>query len=228
MELNEAFVAHPEIRYINMWSALREIHRHALRVGGTPMHAALAAHRGRGVLIAATGDTGKSTCSRRLPRCWQSLCDDQALVLRDPDGGFRVHPFPTWSDHLWRESKNSWAVERAVPLSAIFFLEQASIDRVVPLGDPSEAVLSVFGAAKQVWEPFWERMAPEEKMETSSTLFHNASEIAAAIPCYRLSATLDGEFWRGMEEALDRKVTLPHSAGPLPCRCDSRKGDPGR
>ena len=229
MELNEAFVAHPEIKYINMWSALREIHRHALRAGGTPIHAALAAHHGRGVLIAGPGETGKSTCYRRLPGYWQALCDDQALVLRDRAAGLlKVHPFPTWSDHLWRESKNSWAVERAVPLSAIFFLEQASIDKVVPLGDPSEAVLSVFGAAKQVWEPFWERMAPEEKIKTSSTLFHNASEMAAAIPCYRLSATLDGEFWKEMEEALDRKVTSPHGAGPLPCRCGSRTGDPGR
>jgi len=200
MEINEEFVAHPEIKYINMWSALREIHRHALRAGGTPMHAALAAHHGRGVLIAAPGETGKSTCCRRLPGYWQALCDDQTLVLRDLDGDFRVHPFPTWSDHLWRESKKSWAVERAVPLSAIFFLEQASIDKVMPLGDPSEAVLSVFGAAKQVWEPFWERMAPEGKVKTSSTLFHNASEIAAAVPCFRLSATLNGEFWREMEK----------------------------
>ena len=204
MELNEAFVAHPEIRYINMWSALREIHRYALKAGGTPMHAALATHHGRGVLIAAPGETGKSTCCRRLPGVpWQAFCDDQTLVLRDRDGGFRAHPFPTWSDHLWRESKKSWAVERSVALSAIFFLEQASADRAVPFNDPAEAVLSVFGAAKQVWEPYWERVSSEEKMKASSLLFHNTSEIAAAIPCFRLSATLNGEFWKEMEAALD-------------------------
>ena len=171
--LNEAFLAHPEIKYINMWSALREIHRHALNAGGTPIHAALASHRGRGVLIAAAGETGKSTCSRRLPEGrWQAICDDQALVMRDTDGDFRAHPFPTWSDHLWRDSQNSWAVDRAVPLSAIFFLEQASTDKVAPLGDPSEAVLSVFGAAKQVWDPYWERVTPDEKKEASSGILH--------------------------------------------------------
>jgi len=229
MELNEVFVAHPEIRYINMWSALREIHRHTLRAGGTPMHAALGAHHGRGVLIAAPGETGKSTCCRRLPGGrWQALCDDQALVLRDRNGGFRAHPFPTWSDHLWRESKKSWAVERSVALSAIFFLEQASTDKAVPFNDPAEAVLSVFGAAKQVWEPYWERMSSDEKMKASSTLFHNASEMAAAVPCFRLSATLDGEFWKEMEEALERKVTSPHNADLLPCRYGSRTSCPGR
>ena len=199
MELNQALITHPEIKYINMWSALREIHRHALMVGGTPMHAAMAELRGKGVLIAAPGEGGKSTCCRRLPHYWQAICDDQALVLRDPKGGFQVHPLPTWSDHLWRESKRSWAVGRAVPLSAIFFLEQSSIDKAVAFSEPGEAVLSVFGAAKQVWEPFWERMAPEEKMKTSSTLFHNTSEMAAAVPCFRLSATLEGEFWKEME-----------------------------
>jgi len=183
--------------------------------GGTPMHAALAAHHGRGVLIAAPGETGKSTCCRRLPGDWQALCDDQALVLRAPDGGFRVHPFPTWSDHLWRDSENSWTVERAVPLSAIFFLEQASTDRAMPVGDPAEAVLSVLGAAKQVWEPYWERVSSDEKMKASSLLFHNTSEIAAAVPCFRLSATLEGEFWKEMEAVMDQTVTSPHSAGPL-------------
>lgn len=213
MEFNEAFVAHPEIKYINMWSALREIHRHALGAGGTPMHAALAAQHGRGVLIAAPGETGKSTCCRRLPGYWQALCDDQSLVLKDRNGGFRVHPFPTWSDHLWRESKKSWAVERAVPLSAIFFLEQASGDKAEPFNDPAEAVLSVFGAAKQVWEPYWERMSPDEKTKASSLLFHNTSEMAAAVPCFRLSATLEGEFWKEMEDALDLVVTSPRSSG---------------
>ena len=204
MELNEAFVAHPEIKYINMWSALREIHRYALGAGGTPVHAALASHHGRGVLIAAPGETGKSTCCRRLPGVpWQALCDDQTLVLKDHNGSFRAHPFPTWSDHLWRESKNSWAVERAVPLSAIFFLEQASTDRAAPVSDPAEAVLSVFEAAKQVWSPCWERVSSDEKKNASSLLFHNVSEIAGAVPCFRLKATLDGEFWKEMEDALN-------------------------
>lgn len=199
MELNEEFVEHAEIRYINMWSALRELYRHALATGGTPIHAALAEIDGRGVLIAGAAETGKSTCYRRLPGYWNALCDDQALVMRDGKGDYMVHPLPTWSDHLWQELKKSWNVERAVPLSAIFFLDQSSLDEAVPLSDPAKAVLMIFDAAKQVWEPVWERIESNEKREQSSTLFRNASEMAGVIPTYRLRATLDGEFWKEME-----------------------------
>ena len=206
VELNEEFIEHPEIRYINMWSALRELHRFALTTGGTPIHATLAEIDGRGVLIAGAAETGKSTCYRRLPGYWNALCDDQALIVRDGKGDYMVHPFPTWSDHLWRESKKSWNVERAVPLSAIFFLEQSSTDEAVPVNEPADAVLMIFGAAKQVWEPVWDRMELNEKRGQSSTLFHNASEMAGIVPAYRLRATLDGEFWKEME-----RVSVPQS-----------------
>ncbi len=146
MQLNKKFIMHPEIRYIYMWSALREIHRHAIGGGGTPIHAALAVHQGKGVLIAASGGTGKSTCCQRFPGYWQVLCDDQVLVLLDPKNRFKVHPFPTWSDCLWREGKNNWPVEQAVPLSAFFFLEQSYKDCIVQMKNQSEAVLSVFRA----------------------------------------------------------------------------------
>jgi len=205
MDLNEAFVAHPEIKYINMWSALREIHRYALiKADGTPMHAALAAYQGRGVLIAAPGETGKSTCCRRLPGYWQTLCDDQALVLRDRNGGFRAHPFPTWSDHLWRESKNSWTVERTVPLAALFFLEQAAVDEVLPLNEPTQTVLKLFQSAKEIWEPAWARIERKEKAGQLSMLFRNVSQLGRVVPAFRLRATLDGEFWKEMEAVLDR------------------------
>ncbi len=201
MELNEAFLDHEEIRYINMWSVLRELHRHALSKGGTPIHATLASLEGRGVLIAGAGGTGKSTCYARLPDYWERLCDDQALVLHIGDGNFRVHPFPTWSDYLWRESKKQWHVERSVPLQAVFFLEQAQRDEVVPLTEPSEAVLKWLEAAKQVWQPIWSKMERKEKNVQSTLLFDNVTRMARAVPAYRLRATLGGEFWKVMQRS---------------------------
>ena len=200
VELHQNFLDHEEIRYINMWSVLRELHRHALSRGGTPVHATLATLDGKGVLIAGAGGTGKSTCYSRLPVYWDRLCDDQALVLHMEDGHFRVHPFPTWSDHLWRESKKQWNVEKSVPLKAVFFLEQAQKDEAVPLKDPSEAVLKCLEVAKQVWQPVWSKVEREEKKAQSAMLLENVTRMARVIPTYRLRATLDGEFWKEMEK----------------------------
>jgi SynChlorMet cassette protein ScmC len=199
VELSEAFLDHREIRYINMWSALREIHRHALLNGGTPVHAALVSLKGKGVLIAGPGGTGKSTCYEHLPDYWDRLCDDQALVLRMKDGHFRVHPFPTWSDHLWRESEKRWLVERSVPLKAAFFLEQAPRDEVLPLKNLSEAVLKYLESAKQMWRPVWAKVEKGEKSIQSVMLFDNITRMVHAVPAYRLRARVDGEFWKKME-----------------------------
>lgn len=200
VELHRDFLDHEEIRYINMWSALRELHRHALSQGGTPVHATLAALDGKGVLIAGAGGTGKSTCYSRLPHYWEPLCDDQALVLPTGNGDFRVHPFPTWSDHLWRESKKQWHVERSVPLKAVFFLEQAPKDEVLPFEAPSEALLKCMEAAKQAWQPIWSKMERAERNAQSATLFDNLTPMARLIPAYRLQATLNGEFWKEIEK----------------------------
>jgi len=202
IELHETFLDHPEIRYINMWSALREVHRHALFNGGTPVHATLAALNGRGVLIAGPGGAGKSTCYARLPDEWERLCDDRALMVRTPEGGYRAHPLPTWSDHLWRASERRWDVERSVPLTAIFFLEQAPKDEATPLKDPAEAVLEFLDAARQVWQPLWSRLEGEERRAQSSLLFDNVSRAARAVPAYRLRATLRGRFWEEMERKI--------------------------
>jgi len=202
MELNAEFLEHGEIKFINMWSALREVFRYVLAAGGTPMHAALAEIHDQGVLIAGPGDSGKSTCCRRLPDYWHSLCDDQALIVLNKNGRYKVHPLPTWSDHFGKDSFKSWQVERAAPLSAIFFLEQAERDEAVALQKQDQAILMVFEAAKEVWRPVWDKAGAKETIKQSSDLFHNAAEIAGSMPAYRLRATLHGKFWKEMERVL--------------------------
>lgn len=165
------------------------------------MHATLVALEGKGVLIAGAGGTGKSTCYSRFPNYWDRLCDDQALILRVGDGNFRVHPFPTWSDYLWRESEKQWHVERSVPLKAVFFLEQAPEDEAVPLKDPTEVVLKYFDAAKQVWQPIWSKVEREEQVFQSTLLLDNVTEMPRTVPAFRLRASLNGEFWVKIEKA---------------------------
>jgi len=201
VELNEAYIGHPEIKYIDMWSALRAIHRHAIRHGGGPVHAALAEREGKAILIAAAGDTGKSTCCRRLPGPWRGLCDDQALIVCRPAGGYGVHPLPTWSDYLWRTSANTWDCGHAARLCAVFFLRQASEDAVEPL-PPSEGAVELFCSAKEVLASYWSRLEDQEKRRQSERLFHNALEMAKHVPAFTLHATRHGQFWEAVERVL--------------------------
>ena len=156
VELNKNFIDHKEIKIINMWSSLRVIYRHYINKSGGPIHAALAEFKNKGILIAASGGTGKSTCSKRFPDYWNTLSDDTALIVRHKSDNFRVHPMPTWSDHLWSTKLSTFRSSYSVGLSALFFLEQASVDEVVPLQKIC-AANKIFDSFKQIWESYWER-----------------------------------------------------------------------
>ncbi len=72
---------HPQIAVINMLNVLNVMYEQAVQTGGLPFHAALVERHGRGVALAAPGDTGKSTCARRIPPPWTALCDDETLIV---------------------------------------------------------------------------------------------------------------------------------------------------
>ena len=194
---------------INMWIALQPIFQQALKTGGLPLHGALLELEGKGVVIAAPGGTDKSTCSRRVPSYWKPLCDDELLVVPDREKGYRAHPFPTWSDYLWRGSEQKWDAGYSVPLRAIFFLEQAETDDVIPVGQ-GQAAMSINYSATQVCRKFWMNVDHDNKRELNRQLFINAGEMAKAIPAYRLKATLDGRFWEEIERRLDHRQPGSH------------------
>ena len=201
VELNKDFLKHDEIKYINMWSSLRPIYKYYINNGGGPIHAASAELNGKGILIAASGGTGKSTCSIRLPDYWNSMVDDTALVVKNKNNQYCIHPMPTWSDHLWNKSKTVANTSHSVPLSAIFFLEQSKEDSVIPLTN-SSAVQKLFESNKQTWENFWEKIDLKEKQKMRTSIFNNVFEMAREIPCYTLNATLHGKFWEEIEKVL--------------------------
>jgi SynChlorMet cassette protein ScmC len=191
-----------EIQFLSMWYTLLPIYQRSICLGGLPFHAGLVELDGRGVLLAAPGDKGKSTSCRRLPEYWRTLCDDEALVVADRHKKYRAHPFPTWSEYLWKRSEKTWNVQYSLPLSAIFFLEQAKNDSVEPLGDGHAAVLMT-ESASQIYEKFWRRSDQKDQREFREELFNNACTMAKKIPCYRLYVNLHGRFWEKMEEVLE-------------------------
>ncbi len=186
---------------IRMWLALHPIYQRAQESGGLPLHAALVARNGMGVLLAAQGGVGKSTCSRRLPPRWRALSDDETLVVRDDQKRFFAHPFPTWSDHLWRGSTQTWNVQKHLPLSAIFFLEKADTDKVVSLSQ-SQAAVSINESATEVCRRGWRNMEQNRQRRAKEQLFSNACELAKRVPAFKLRFSPNGRFWEEMEKAL--------------------------
>jgi SynChlorMet cassette protein ScmC len=192
-----------EIQIVNMWYSLLPIYQQSISKGGLPFHAGLAELDGHGILLAAPGDTGKSTCCRRLPEYWRPWCDDEVLVVLDKQKTYRAHPFPTWSDYLWKQSRRTWNVQNSVQLSAVFFLEQSDADELISIGEGEAAVLMT-ESATQVCEKFWRGADKEDQKRFRKELFNNACEIAKKIPAYRLRVRLDGKFWEKIEQVLGR------------------------
>ena len=68
--------------------------------GGLLIHGALAKKNNQGIILAGPSDAGKTTASLRLPSSWTSLSDDCTLIVRDDNGQYHAHPWPTWSSFL--------------------------------------------------------------------------------------------------------------------------------
>jgi len=187
--------------YTTMWYSLQYIYNRSMQCGGLPFHAACMELDGQGVLLAATGGTGKSTCYRRVPEYWKPLCDDEALVVLNKQGQYRVHPFPTWRDYLEKRANNTWDVQYSVPLSGIFLIEQAESDEVKQLGTGQAAVL-ISESAYQVCFRHYQILDGEEKRRFWKQIFDNACKIAEKIPVFRLRVSLHGQFWKEIEKSI--------------------------
>lgn len=190
-----------ELDILRMMLALYPIIERAQYYGGMTFHAALVERSGTGILLAAPGNTGKSTCCRRFPNPWQPLCDDETLVVKNDEGRYLAHPLPTWSDYLLKRSGEARRVEEYVPLSALFFLEQAEADEVTPVGQGQTAVL-ITQSAMEVYYPKWNNLDSERLRGVKKMLFENACELAKAVPAFRLRASLTGRFWEKIESVL--------------------------
>jgi SynChlorMet cassette protein ScmC len=188
---------------IPMGDALMPIYNQVIARGGLPLHAALVQYRKCGILVAASGGGGKSTCAHRLPLPWKSLSDDAALIVPGEGNGYRVHPMPTWSEYAFGRSMATWHVEEHLPVSSVFFLEKALCDAAVPVGQ-AESAVSLYHAAASGYGamPTGPRSYSIEK-QIQARIFENSCELARAVPCYLLKVSLTGRFWEEMERVLE-------------------------
>ena len=186
---------------VRMWQSLHPIYARVIEDGGLPFHAGMAAWNGRGALFAASGGTGKSTCCRRRPPPWKALCDDETLIVKDKQGAYMAHPFPTWSEYLFQRSEKTWDVGQYAPLSALFFLEQAERDEVAPIG-AGKASIYILESSTQICRRDWRHLDKKEEARRKTALFDNACNLAREVPSYILRVSLTGEFWKLIEEVM--------------------------
>ncbi len=186
---------------LSMRLSLYPIYRQAQESGGLPFHAGLVERDGKGILLAAPAETGKSTCCRRLPPPWKALCDEETLVLSNNAEHYIAHPFPTWSDYFRKRFEHTWNVQRHLPLSAIFFLERAEDDEAVPVGQGESAVF-MHQSAMQVCHRYWNSLDHDQVKTLKKKLFDNACELAKTVPAFKLRVSLNGRFWEKIEEVL--------------------------
>jgi hypothetical protein len=185
---------------------IHTIYRHVPRSGGLVLHSAIAAFNGTGVLLLGSSGAGKSTSCRRLPPIWQRMGDEEALILPNDRGQYLGHAFPTWSNFVRERGERSWAVERCVPLAAIFLLQKAETDEVTPVGK-GEAALWINNSTMEVWDPDSKgcpNLAGDTEWPPRRMLFENACAIAGSVPAFILRVSLAGRFWEEIERALSR------------------------
>ncbi len=196
-----------------MRDALFVVHRQLVRCGGLPLHAALVEKSGMGLAIAGPGGMGKSTLCNNLPSPWNVLCDDESLIVRDESEGWLAHPAPTWSDRLSGRSQETWNIHRNVPLGAVFFLERADSEEVVPLA-PADAAARINLSASQVYRRNLWDLNPSIRRVLRRQLFSNACDMAGKVPAFVLRSSRFGKPWEPIEEVLEHVKTVYRTARP--------------
>jgi SynChlorMet cassette protein ScmC len=169
--------------------------------GGVLVHGALAEKDGKGVILAGPGDAGKTTASRRLPFPWKSLSDDCTLVVRDANGKYHAHPWPTWSTFMFGGTGDSWNVQHSVPLKAIFQLTQNKKDFVEPLGQ-GKAACMLNESAEQAWMALLNNIEYEQLAAMSLQRFNNICKLVKTVPAHLLHISREGSFWEEIEQEL--------------------------
>jgi len=173
---------------------------HAQPPGYLLIHGALIEYEKQGFLLAGPGGEGKSTASRRIPPPWQAHSDDATLLVRDSQGGFWAHPWPTWSDFFYGGKGGSWDVKLALPLKAINFINQADQDQTQVTGE-GEAVCLLLEVVEQASRVADRDMDVQERRDSNLMRFEVITQLTKSIPCFKLGMTKTGAFWHEIERA---------------------------
>lgn len=169
--------------------------------GGLLIHGGLAEKNGVGIILAGPGEVGKTTASKRLPPPWTSLSDDSTLIVRDKNGLYHAHPWPTWSTFMFGGKGGSWDVQHSVPLKAIFLLHQNEKDHIEPIGK-GQAVCMLNETSEQIWWMLANGFDDQKRQLLNLQRFNNICQLTKTIPGYILHISKNGSFWQEIDRVL--------------------------
>jgi len=196
---------------IQMMDLAKAIAIETIPAGGLLIHGALAERDGFGVILAAQSGTGKTTASNRLPSQWHSLSDDATLVVRDGAGNYFAHPWPTWSRFFDNGGGGSWEVERALPLSAIFFLSQSPEDHTEPINAGETAAYLMESVNQIMGMPALMGFTPAEFVSLCKMELATVGTLVKEIPAYILHISMTGRFWEEIDLVLAYRTGDGHA-----------------
>lgn len=147
------------------------------RQRGFLLHAATVVNKGRAYIFAGRSGTGKSTVASLSPK--DSVLTDEISLLKFVDDAWHAFGTPFWGEF------RAQGANVHVPVAGVYFLSQASEDRVESLS----ARESLRAMLPNVL--FFSR-----EHEMTESLLSLASEFLGSLPCYRLFFRKDCRFWK--------------------------------
>ncbi|MFO7685071.1 MAG: SynChlorMet cassette protein ScmC [Desulfobacterales bacterium] len=169
--------------------------------GGVLLHGALASWKSKGVLLCGASGSGKTTASNRLPSPWRSLSDDATLLVRDRQGRYWAHPWPTWSRYLSKKENPIQPLAGPVRLQAICFLKKSVKDRISN-ASPKGSIVRLMAASEQAVNLMAEIMPVAQRNRQRIDRLDLCCDLARRIPIFHLSVSLTGKFWELVERTL--------------------------
>ncbi len=132
---------------------------------------------GKGFLFVGHSGAGKSTIATLLQDKAEILCDDRMIVRKWPEG-YVIHG-------NWSHGTLPIVSANAAPLRALFFLEQAEENSILPIDNRMDSISRLLGCLikPMVTREWWEKML---------TLIE---DIADTVPCYRLRFDKSGKIY---------------------------------
>lgn len=166
---------------------------------GFLVHGALAAFKGKGVILAGYGGIGKTTSIERLPDTWDASCDDTTLIIQETDHIYSGHPWPTWSRLMFDGPGGAWDINEKFPVAGVYFLERADVDRTKPI-EPAEAACRMVKSTEEALIPIALRTDEYDSREMRLKRLDNICRFCEIIPSFILYFTKDGKFWKEIEK----------------------------